>query len=122
MDVSKLLNILIDIDTENDYVKPLFEELMQTFNSSAHTGAPNRSEDIARILHELNDDLNNSFIYDYIPSDDNILEELGVKKFIGKYAWQQINHIVNNSSFNTPLLIKELGEFIAKKLSIQALS
>ncbi len=106
MEVSKLFNIILDIDNDekNKAIQTDIENLSQYIIN-------NNSEEIQKVLEKIKLNLEKSMVNNYVPSDLDILQKIGGIKYFGNIGFEEISKILNNNSYNTQKIHDDLQKY-----------
>lgn len=104
METGKLYNLLVDIN--NSTINSEIQSKIHLFASSIL----NKTPDINKYEQELNKLLTVK-AFELIPSDHEILEKIGGKKYFGFSAKEEIQNILKRSSYNIQQIYDDLQAY-----------
>lgn len=108
MDVSKLLNVLEDINNSDETKSDLIATLIQNI-------ASNLTTEITTTVEKIRNEFNNSSINDYNSSNLEILSKIGANKFIGKLGLIEFEKVLTANTYNTQKTVENLQKYLTER-------
>jgi hypothetical protein len=111
MDASRLLAVLVDIDTEIGAFAPVLAKLTQAYTTARDTPAQDLSRTIREALEELQALLANSVTNLYTPSRRQLLEAIEGEGFVGNTAANHIDALLAQASMSPASAVTALQTY-----------